>query len=90
MGYLSKNHSATLCFLIYHYYHREGLLKQEDVELVASSLSKEDIETIGFSKEARERASYEVHESFEEKLARDIRDKATDFVTKVKTILSQE
>jgi len=46
-------------------------LEQEyeaDIILVANSLNKEDIETLGASKELRERASYDVHELFEKKL----------------------
>ncbi len=88
-GYNSKNHSATLCFLIYHYYHLQKTLGKEDFELVASSLSKEDIEVLGSSKELRERASYNVHELFEKKLAEQIRKSTIDFVNKVKSILEK-
>jgi uncharacterized protein (UPF0332 family) len=63
--YQSKSHSATLCFLIYFYCHKNKELDFDDVELVASSLSqeelsKEDIEIIGASKELREKACYDV------------------------------
>ena len=46
-GYASKNHAATLCFLIYHHFHSQKALDEEDVELVAASLDREDIKTIG-------------------------------------------
>src|SRR4030042_1107046 len=46
-GYTSKNHSATLAFLIYHHYHTQKALEKEDVDLIASSLDREDIETLG-------------------------------------------
>ena len=36
-GFTSKNHSATLAFLIYHHYHSQKALDKEDVELIASS-----------------------------------------------------
>jgi len=88
-GYVSKNHSATLCFLIYHHFHLEKALDKEDVELVASSLAKEDIETLGFSKELRERACYDIHESFEQKLAVQIREKAINFINKIKLLLEE-
>ena len=78
-GFTSKNHSATLAFLIYHHYHSQKALETEDVALIASSLDKEDIETIGISKELREKACYDVHESFEKRLAEQVREQAVDF-----------
>lgn len=86
-GFTSKNHSATLCFLIYHHYHSQNALDKEDVALIASSLDREDIETLGFSKELREKACYDVHELFERKLAEDIREQAVDFANKIKLLL---
>lgn len=88
-GYKSKNHSATLCFLIYHHYYLQKALNEEDVRLVASSLDKEDIETIGMSKELREKACYDIHESFEQKLAQQIQKNASEFVNKIKSLLQQ-
>lgn len=88
-GYISKNHSATLCFLIYHHYHLQKALDREDVELIASSLDKKDIETIGDSKALREKACYDVHELFEKKLAEHIREKAVDFINKIKILLGE-
>ncbi len=87
--YSSKNHSATLCFVIYHHYHLKKTLKEEDVELVADSLKKEDIEILGSSKELRERASYNVHEDFEKKLAEESREQAVEFVNKIKSLLEE-
>lgn len=86
-GFTSKNHSATLCFLIYHHYHLQNALDKEDVELIASSLNREDIEMIGSSKELREKACYDVHELFERKLAENIREQAVDFANKIKSLL---
>lgn len=88
-GYSSKNHSATLCFLIYHHYHLQKALNEEDIEIAAASLNKEDIETIGFSKELRERACYNIHESFEQKLTNQIRKKTINFINKIKETLSE-
>jgi len=88
-GYKSKNHSATLCFLIYHHYHLQKALDKEDVELISSSFNKEDIETIGMSKELREKACYDVHELFEQKLAKHIREQAINFVNKIKILLKK-
>jgi len=86
-GYISKSHYATLCFLIYHHYHFKKTIGKEDIELIASSLNKEDIETLGTSKDLRERASYDVHELFEKKLAENARDKSIEFINKVKIML---
>ena len=84
----SISHSASLCFLIYYYYHKKQLEK-EDIEIAANSLNREDIETIGIAKELRERASYNVHEIFEEKLADNARREALNFINKVKAILNK-
>ena len=62
-------------------------LKKEDVELIASSLAREDIETLGVSKELREKACYNVHETFEKRLAEQIREEAVDFANKIKSLL---
>ncbi|MFH1358540.1 MAG: HEPN domain-containing protein [archaeon] len=86
-GYKSKNHSATLCFLIYHHYHLQNSINEEDVNLVASSLNKEDIEVIGDSKEMREKACYDVHEMFEKSLAENFREKTVNFINKIKVLL---
>jgi uncharacterized protein (UPF0332 family) len=86
-GYESKNHSATLCFLIYNNFHLEKTIDKDDVELIAASLNKEDIEIIGMSKKLRERASYDVHEIFEKRLAQQAKEQAVDFVNKIKELL---
>ena len=86
-GYYSKNHSATLCCIIYYHYHINNSLKDEDVELIAKSLDKEDIETLGESKELRERASYNVHAEFEKNLAEDAKEQSVNFTNKIKSIL---
>jgi len=86
-GFTSKNHSATLAFLIYHHYHLQKALEKEDVELIVSSLNREDIETLGFSKELREKACYGIHETFEKQLAEQIKEQAVEFVNKIKELL---
>lgn len=86
-GFTSKNHSATLCFLIYRRYHLQNKLDKEDVKLIASSLDKEDIETLGISKELREKACYDIHEQFEKRLAEQIREQAVNFTNKIKFLL---
>ena len=87
-GFTSKNHSATLAFLIYHHYHSQKALEKEEVELIASSLDREDIETLGVSKELREKACYDIHEMFEKRLAEHIREQAVDFANKIKLLVN--
>lgn len=88
-GFASKSHFATLCFLIYHHYHLQNELSDDDVFLIVNSLNKEDIETLGDSKELRERASYDVHELFEKKLALQARENAAEFSNKIRTMIEE-
>jgi uncharacterized protein (UPF0332 family) len=85
-GYASSSHSATLCFLIFNHYHQKKVLDENDVFLIVSSLDKKDIETIGSSKEMRERASYDVHATFEKAVAEMAREDTMQFIVKVKTM----
>ena len=50
-------------------------------------MNREDIETIGFSKELREKACYDVHEHFERRLTEQIREQAVKFVNKIRSLL---
>lgn len=86
-GYKSKNHSATLCFLVYHHYHLHKAIEKEDVELIAGSLDRKDIGAVGFSKEMREKACYDVHEAFERQVSQQIHTQAVQFVNKIKSLL---
>lgn len=86
-GFESKNHSATLCFLIYYHFHINNSINEDEINLIASSLGEEEIVSLGYSKEMRERASYNVHESFEEKLANQMQEQAVRFVNKIREIL---
>ena len=75
--------------MIYYHYHLQNSLNKRDIDLIVSSLNKEDIETLGFSKELREKASYNVHESFERELVINTRKQAIDFLNKIKSILEE-
>lgn len=85
-GYASKSHAAMLCFLIHHHYHR-GTLGEEEITLIAAVLDKEDLQTLGAAKELRERACYDVHASFERRIAEQMRTEASAFTIKIKTLL---
>lgn len=88
-GYSSKNHTATLCALIYlHYNLEDNGLKKEDIELVAkSSLEKEEVSYFVEAKDKRETASYGVSEEFGKEEAINLKDKTIQFINKVRRIL---
>ena len=88
LNYKSKSHLATLCFIIFYYFHDKKLLEEEHLEVIADSIEKEDIESVAKSKSLRERASYNVTETFEKQLVEDIKTDAVGFLQKVRSILS--
>ncbi len=87
LKFKSKSHAATLCFIIYYYFHDNKLLEKEHLEIVANALNKDDIEIITNSKSLRERASYNIDESFEKGIADDVRKNSLNFINKVRGIL---
>ncbi|MFH2028660.1 MAG: HEPN domain-containing protein [Nanoarchaeota archaeon] len=89
-GYESRSHMATLCFIIYHYYHWKKILEEQHLEVISGSIDKEDIQSIARSKSLRERASYNVEESFERNIADDLRNDAVHFIQKVRSILADK
>ncbi len=80
LGYKSKSHLATLCFITYYYFHNKNLLEKEHIELIAESIEKEDIKTIAISESLRGGASYNVHETFERELVNEIKNEAIGFI----------
>ncbi|MBD3248743.1 hypothetical protein GF336_01740 [Candidatus Woesearchaeota archaeon] len=90
LGYKSRSHMSTLCFIIYNYYHGESEIKEDDIKIIAESIDKEDIDVIAESKSLRERASYNIHETFEKELADDVKNKTVKFLEKTRTILEIE
>ncbi|RLJ05496.1 MAG: hypothetical protein DRP18_02960 [Candidatus Aenigmatarchaeota archaeon] len=86
-GYSSKSHNATLCAVIWFYYHQQRKLDEEDIELIKETIDREDIEIITETKDLRERASYDVSVSFEFRLVEKAKNNAVYFINKVKKIL---
>lgn len=84
----SKSHSATLCAVIYHYYHKSKSLTREDVELLGEYLGEDDIESFARTKSLRERASYGVSVNFELMLVDEARRNAENFIEKARRILA--
>lgn len=86
-GYSSKSHNATLCAVIWFYYHKQKALDENDIGLIKESVDREDIEIITRTKSLRERASYDASANFELKLVNKAQDNAVSFFNKVKDIL---
>ncbi len=83
----SKSHTATLCAVIYFYYHNQRVLEKEHIQLISASIEREDVEIINRAKSLRERASYNASETFEQTLADKSKNNAIKFLTKVQEIL---
>ena len=87
-GFASKNHDATLCILIKHYY--QNGLSREDIELINRTyLDNNDILFYVQSKNEREKASYSSQIIFDKKLVSDLRLKTLLFVNKGKEIIEK-
>ncbi len=86
-GFRSKSHMATLCGVIRFYYHKDRMLERKYLETL-SHMEKANIEQFVESQSLRERASYGVSVSFEERLASMARKDAIEFVNKAKDILT--
>lgn len=85
-GYRSKSHMATLCGIILHYYHKNKVLEKRHIEILRQ-IEREHIEQFIEAQNLRERASYGVSVSFEERLSAMARKDAIEFVEKAKEIL---
>lgn len=85
----SKSHFATLCALIFYFYH-EKKLGRKDIELVAEThernIQQEDLETFVEAKGMRERASYGVGASFESYIVNKLKENTRKFLEKVREI----
>jgi len=81
--YISKNHTATLLFLIKYY----GLSKEEVELLTDLFVSKEDAEFYINIKSARHSANYSTSVLFDDNLVKEYRLKVLDFFRKVVEIL---
>ena len=83
-GFSSKDHIATLCFLIKHY----SEFSQEDIDLYYDLLiTQKEIQFYARLKRERQQASYSTRTLFNEEKVEELREKAIDFINKVKMIL---
>ena len=84
-GFISKNHTASLVFLIKHY----ALLKEDILLAHELSIKKEDAELYTKLKEDRHKASYESKASFTDKNIHYYTQKVKAFINKAEEILGQ-
>jgi len=87
-GYASKNHDATLCMLIKHYY-RKGVSKDEITLINKFFLDYHDLLFYAESKARREDATYSTRYKFDKQSVEQLRVKAILFVNKAKEILGE-
>ena len=82
-GYTSKNHTASLVFLIKHY----ALLKEDILFVHEFSIRKEDAELYTKLKEDRHKASYESKVSFTDKNIQYYKQKVKSFINKTEELI---
>jgi len=85
-GFSSKDHTATVCFLIKHYME----LSKEDIELYDSlSLTRNEIQIYTNLKSERQKASYSTRKMFDIEQVKHLREKAIFFINKTKSMLEK-
>lgn len=85
-GYVSKNHTATLLFLIKNYSN----LTYDEIETIEElSVTKEDAKFYTDLKQERHNANYSTKSIFTKKFIQDIRRKTISFINKVEVILEK-
>ncbi|MBU2589844.1 MAG: HEPN domain-containing protein [Nanoarchaeota archaeon] len=81
--YTSKNHTASLVFLIKHY----SQLKEDILLVQELSIKKEDAELYTKLKEDRHKASYESKINFTNKNINDYKQKVKNFIQKTEELI---
>lgn len=71
------------------YYHKDNLLKKEDIDFLIEKINIEEkeIDFVIESKDLRERACYNVDENFNISIAKSLQTQTADFVNKIKELL---
>ncbi len=83
-GHFSKNHNATLCFLIRNF----SGFGEEDIELFEDlELKEEEIKFYTSVKNERQKASYSTKISFEKEDIEDLRLRTIEFITKIRLLI---
>lgn len=84
-GYSSKNHTASLVFLIKHY----SQLKEDILLVQELSIKKEDAELYTKLKEDRHKASYESKVNFTDKNINEYKQKVKDFIQRTEELIQR-
>lgn len=89
LGYKSNSHLATLATITLFYYHKDNVLKKEDIDFLIEkvNLEEKEIDFVIESKDFRERACYGVDETFNVSIAKMLQKQTVDFVNKIKDLL---
>lgn len=92
LGYKSKSHIATLAAATLFYYHKDNLLKREDIEFIIDKIDveKEELDMVVEAKNMRERACYGTDEVFELAMAKRLQEQTADFVNRIRGLLEEE
>ena len=91
LGYYSKNHLATITAITLFYYHRDNILRTEDIDFLIEKihLDREEIDLVLDSKSLRETACYGTDEIFELSQAKKLQGQTADFVNKIRMLLEE-
>ncbi len=91
LGYRSNSHLATLATITLFYYHRDNVLKKQDIDFLLEkvNLEEKEIDFVIESKGFRERACYGVDEVFNISLANMLQKQTVEFVNKIKRLLEE-
>lgn len=89
IGYESKSHLATITAITLFYYHKDNVLKKEDIEFIIEkiNLEKQEIDLVLDSKKLREKACYGADEIFELSQAKKLQEQTAEFVNRIKSLL---
>lgn len=92
LGYKSNSHLATLATITLFYYHKDNVLKKEDIDFLLEkiNLEEKEIDFVIESKDLRERACYGVDELFNISIAKMLQKQTAEFVNKIKELLLGE
>lgn len=85
-GFSSKNHNATLCFLIKNF----SEFSKEEIELIDDlQIKREEIEFYSGLKEERQKASYSTSLLFSKEKVEELKEKSILLINKIKSILEE-
>lgn len=84
-NFISKNHSATIIFIIKHY----SEFNQEELSLLEElQIKEEDAKFYTELKEERHKANYSTNFSYDDDKINDLKDKTIQILNKIKSILN--